>query len=277
MRPASLLCWERLAAAASGLALVALAGSAHAGSAQDGEDGLAALNRGDYAEAVRLFTKALNAGDLNRDDRELAYLSRGRAYLAEGDRQDAVNDLRKAVSLNPDDVDAQDALNQSIASGVSGSDTSSADQSGAPWGLLANMAGHYYWYEVPGLDPHTAYITYGWATQGQVLSAIIRNRTGVAGAVEFVLNDDGHRLLMAGLYTTGAVFGTAASLGDSVREWSYANNVPIADTLKRETDGSVSIVESRFANGSWQLQNGVVRLIETSKAEIVAQGFKKVP
>ena len=254
----------------------ALFGNAHAGGVQDGEAGLAASDRGDYSEAVRLITKALSASDLDASDRELAYLNRGKAYLAEGDQAHGVADLREAVRLKADDAEAREALHQALSAASAVNVPQSADEV-APWGLLGRMSGQYYWYEVPGVDPHTAYLMYAWITPGKVLSAVVRNKKGVAAAVEFVLNDDGRRLLMAGQYATGAVYGTAASRGDTAYEWSYQDNTAVTDTLRREADGSVTLTQTRFANGRWQPQDGSARLVETSNDEIAAQGFKKIP
>jgi tetratricopeptide (TPR) repeat protein len=55
-----------------------------ANSTADGNAGLSALNRGSYREAIRLFTRAIKAGDLAAADQEFAYLNRGKAYLLEG-------------------------------------------------------------------------------------------------------------------------------------------------------------------------------------------------
>ena len=98
---------------ASGLALalsVVLTTAAWAGSIEDGNAGLAALNRGAYDEAIRLFTRALKAGDLSSDDQEFAYLNRGKAYLARGDERLALSDLHKAAELKPDDPDVKSEL-----------------------------------------------------------------------------------------------------------------------------------------------------------------------
>ncbi|MGI8840483.1 MAG: hypothetical protein ACR2F8_06865 [Caulobacteraceae bacterium] len=68
--------------------------------------GLEALNRGDNAEAVRLFTQALLYGSAARPDREFAYAKRAEAFLAEGRYGDAAADANRALALNPRDAEA---------------------------------------------------------------------------------------------------------------------------------------------------------------------------
>jgi tetratricopeptide (TPR) repeat protein len=89
---------------------VLLASVASASSMGDGNAGLKALNRGEYGEAVRLFSRAISAGDLAPDDQELAYLNRAKAYIGVGDTAAAVGDLRRAVRLKPSDLEAQQLL-----------------------------------------------------------------------------------------------------------------------------------------------------------------------
>ncbi|MEJ1970646.1 MAG: tetratricopeptide repeat protein [Rhizomicrobium sp.] len=85
-------------------------GGALAGGAEDGNQGLQALDQGDYDGAIRLFTHAIKFGHLAPDDEEFAYANRGRAYLKKGDYSSAVADLDTARQMKPDDNDAQTDL-----------------------------------------------------------------------------------------------------------------------------------------------------------------------
>jgi len=77
---------------------LAFSGIAHASGADDGNAGLQALNAGDFDRAVALFTRALNSGDLSRDDQEFALANRGRARRMKPDDADAQNDLVALLS-----------------------------------------------------------------------------------------------------------------------------------------------------------------------------------
>lgn len=84
-----------------------LVSAARADGVGDANAGMAALDRGDYAEAVRLFTKALD-GNLSSADKESAYVERAKAYLG-GQRTDlALADLDRALKLDPSDKEAAD-------------------------------------------------------------------------------------------------------------------------------------------------------------------------
>lgn len=102
---------KRLLAGSLVLLLLAMPGS-RANSVDDANAGLDALNRGDYATAVQLFTKALEAGELSAADRELAFVKRGQAYLGEHRDDLALTDLDQALKLDPADQEAANLLRQ---------------------------------------------------------------------------------------------------------------------------------------------------------------------
>lgn len=65
--------------------------------------GAAASNRGDYDEAIRLFTQALNSGQLSSQNREIAFSNRGISWFNKGEYDKAIADYDEALRLNPQD------------------------------------------------------------------------------------------------------------------------------------------------------------------------------
>jgi tetratricopeptide (TPR) repeat protein len=61
---------------------------------------------GNYDEAIALFTKAIESGELSRDDLKGAYYYRGRAWYGKGDLDKAIADFTKAIAINPEDFNA---------------------------------------------------------------------------------------------------------------------------------------------------------------------------
>ena len=96
----------KLLAAATLAVLLLTAPAGRAGSLDDANAGLDALGRGDYATAVRLFTKALRAGNLSASDRELAFVRRAQAYIGQQRNDLALADLQQALKLDPNDQEA---------------------------------------------------------------------------------------------------------------------------------------------------------------------------
>jgi tetratricopeptide (TPR) repeat protein len=88
------------------IALTTFTSVGYAGSVDDAEAGSAAFERGDYATAERLFTRALGAGELNSPDRESALVMRARAYIAEGREDLGLKDVEQALELNLNDQEA---------------------------------------------------------------------------------------------------------------------------------------------------------------------------
>lgn len=111
-----------IALTASFLAATSLA---RAGPAQDANAGLDALNAGNDAEAVRLFTRALQSGKLSRSDRELALVKRAEAHLGAGNKDAALADAKQALALAPDDSEATEVRDKAggAAEGPSLADT----------------------------------------------------------------------------------------------------------------------------------------------------------
>lgn len=71
----------------------------------DARAGVAAGKRGDYAEAVRLFTRALDDG-LSGPNRSIAFNNRGVVYIRQGQYGLAIEDYNEAIRLRPDYADA---------------------------------------------------------------------------------------------------------------------------------------------------------------------------
>jgi tetratricopeptide (TPR) repeat protein len=81
---------------------------------QAAQAGMEAMSTGDYARAILLFTRAIDSGALNGDDKELAYLTRGKAYSQKGDYRNGIADLNRAMHLKPDDQEAQEAFGKAL-------------------------------------------------------------------------------------------------------------------------------------------------------------------
>jgi tetratricopeptide (TPR) repeat protein len=274
-RSASPARWTGVASVVCGMALTT---AASASGVDDGEAGLKALDRGAYGEAVRLFTKALDAGDLAPDDREFAFFNRGKAYLAEGDRTRALADLRQAVRLKPDDAEAQDALHQALAPATA---TSASSEKAHPsshdhWGVLRSMAGKYYWYEISGGKSHVAYFHVEWTTPEQTIATSLQSKAGVAAVGEFQFDEGSGKLLGAGVEGSDNTvsYGIAEASATGLSDYTYFKTTPIHDVLALQPDGSIKEHEQKFQNGSWR-DAGDVTLVETSADALQAAGLLK--
>jgi tetratricopeptide (TPR) repeat protein len=94
----------------------------------DAAAGYDALSRGDSHEAVRLLTKAIDSGALSVHDLEIAYVTRGRAYLAQNGPDHARRDADRAIRLTPTDPDGVSLWQQTtIEVQPAGNETFSSD------------------------------------------------------------------------------------------------------------------------------------------------------
>lgn len=260
------------------LAAIAIGGATRADGVADGNAGMDALNRKDYDEAIRMFTRALQPGRLKGDDREFAYLNRGNAYAGKQDYVHAIADLKEALRLKPDDSDAQQALDAVTAMQQGASE----DQDAAPvaagpggaWGLLASMAGRYYWYQVPGRDPHEAYLQVGWVAPQKTLSLIIKSKSDQLKVQEFKIDEKSNEVIYAAVVDDQQQYGTTAPTRGGQALYTYVNGVPTREILRQRSDGSMSDDTQTYADGHWK-QTTSVALTETTVDELVAQGLMK--
>ncbi|HVN64647.1 MAG TPA: tetratricopeptide repeat protein [Candidatus Binataceae bacterium] len=84
------------------LAMIAAGIPAYAGGLDNMRAGVAARERGDHAEAIRDFTRALEADDLSIVAKAIVYNDRGLAYEAERQYDRAIADYNAALGLKPD-------------------------------------------------------------------------------------------------------------------------------------------------------------------------------
>ena len=72
-----------------------------AGGFDDAKAGSAAAAGGNYDEAIRLFTKGIESGELSRENLSITYNNRGVSWYAKGDYDKAIADFTKAIEINP--------------------------------------------------------------------------------------------------------------------------------------------------------------------------------
>jgi len=77
-----------------------------AGAVDDIKAGNKAAEGGEHDKAIRLFTKAIESGELSPKDLGIAYNYRGIAWLHKADNDKAIADFTKAIALDPKDADA---------------------------------------------------------------------------------------------------------------------------------------------------------------------------
>lgn len=259
-----------------GILLLTLAAAtlAHAGGAQDGEAGLAALKRGSNDEAIRLFTRAIASGDLAPDDQEFAYLNRGKAYLAKGDRVAATADLRLAARLKPDDADAQASLRAALGGGLAGT-ARPAIRADPHWGLLAAMTGRYYWYQVANTTPGSAFLHADWMTPGQTLSVLVRTKNKTLSAGEYALDSATGKLLAATVSAGGHVrYATVDATAGGAVEYGFADGRPVRLIYRAASGQPAGIDEQSYANGTWTTFWSA-SLSDVSEQDLAAAGLLK--
>jgi lipoprotein NlpI len=136
------------------LLLAAWAGSASADGFSFLNVGIDYLNQERYADAVIWLDKAIGAGDLNPDQKHVAYFDRGQAHVQLDRPEDAAADFTAALAIRPNGLNV--LIERSLAYVDAGQPGKAADDMAAaqistskiPWvifnrGLVAWKLGHY--------------------------------------------------------------------------------------------------------------------------------------
>ena len=86
--------------------MVCATSTAWAGALDDVKAGISAANRDDYGKAIGLFTKAIESGELPRENLSKVYFDRGLAWGEKGDYDRSNADKTKAIEINPNYAEA---------------------------------------------------------------------------------------------------------------------------------------------------------------------------
>lgn len=67
-------------------------------------EGMTAFEKGNFDEAIRIFTKDIESGKLSQSTLAMEYLHRGMAWNGKGDYDKAIADFTKAIEIEPKDL-----------------------------------------------------------------------------------------------------------------------------------------------------------------------------
>ena len=90
--------------------MVCVTSPAWAGGLDDAKAGEAAFQGGNDDAAIRLLTKAIESGELSRENLSDVYYNRGLAWGKKGDFDKAIADYTKAIKIEPKDPTAYNRL-----------------------------------------------------------------------------------------------------------------------------------------------------------------------
>jgi tetratricopeptide (TPR) repeat protein len=260
--------------AAVAAALFITSTAALASGLDDGNAGLDALDSKQYAEAVRLLTRAINSGDLPLGQKELAYLSRGQAYLGEGNRKSAIVDIEHALKLKPDDPDAKAAL--ADASATKGAPRSSiAEPERRPatnaWGILASLAGQY-WMQIDGQP--VQYNQYKWETPGLILAYTGLDRSGNVIVGRFQLDPTTSQISDLTLYKGQTTLGTVEVAPDHFVEEGDQRGTHVRLTYQQTSAGAFQVTAQTLQKGEWHTAK-TINVVQVSSDFVQALSWKQ--
>jgi tetratricopeptide (TPR) repeat protein len=243
----------------------------------DGNDGLAALERGDIDAAIRLFSLALLPGRLTPEDAEFAYFKRGEAHAAKEQFDLASDDFSAALKLNPSDTGARSALDnipEKKAQAAFRAAMAPLPAGANPWGLYASMAGHCYWYQREKHDPHEAYARFVWLTPQTNLGIQLRSKTQQVIVGAYGMNRDNGLIIYSGLAGDRPLYSTVSVGVQMVADYSYENGTPTRELITHQGGADYVITGQRYDGHAWR-DASVAHFVETTSEELIAAGMLK--
>jgi tetratricopeptide (TPR) repeat protein len=256
------------------LLLAATSSKPLASAVDDGNAGLEALNSGDLDNAIKLFTRAINSGTMSPEDKEFAYLNRGKAYLAKRDYKLAKKDLRLALKLNPADGDVQTALDEVERASTAHLDHRAEIGAEHSWGLLGTLADRCFWHPMNGKKPHYAVLCYKWAEPQKVLDYTVSTKSDVIESGEYKIDSSTGAIVEAVALATVTLYATAADRAQSFVEYTFFQSTPFKSESTLQPDGSIIVGTDKFENGAW-VTASTLTYSPVTEEELAAEGFRK--
>lgn len=221
--------------------------------AVDGAAANEAFIRGDYARAVELYTSILSNGSLKKEDREGSLVNRGYAYIKIGRAQEAVADLRQALTLDPNDCQASSALFQ-IQNGKMGAASpqmaaNGTAPAGVGWGPLARLPGRYW--IVSTVKP-IMYVRYEWAKVG--ISIIYAGHDALGNCIEgqYFLDPVTNAIRSNSTYRKRQTVASVEVAPDSYTETGKGGSGPEKQITALQSDGTFTIATQKPKGKDWQ-------------------------
>jgi hypothetical protein len=142
------------------------------------------------------------------------------------------------------------------------------------WGILATMAGKYYWYRIANDDPKASFIRVDWSIPGKILRVVMQVKKKVKMVSQYQLDETTGELLGLEAVPKQIRYVTLHPSGRSLTEFGYVDGKAIRGVTTQTADGSFDESFQSYSDGGWT-DYIHVKLAEASSDELVALGFVK--
>jgi hypothetical protein len=227
-----------------------------------------ALVRGDYPQAVALFSSLLAYPRFSTDERAGLFVSRGFANLRLNRRTEATADLRQAVALNAADEDASNALYA-----LQNSAPSTLPPATAGWGPIARLPGRS-WLLTKGKPALT--LRYAWKRVGVSMMFAGKDASGNPLEGQYFIDPMKNAIRVSYLHK-GKTF--VSDLDVAPQAFTEVGTGPKAgqrEITELQGDGSFNIVTQKMKGKAWQTVSTAV-LVPTSDQMIASLGWPDAP
>jgi hypothetical protein len=227
-----------------------------------------ALIRGDYPQAVALFSSLLAYPRFSTEDKAGLYVSRGFANLRLNRRTEAIADLRQAVALNPADEDASNALYA-----LQNSPSSSLTPATAGWGPIARLPGRS-WLLTKGKPTLT--LRYAWKRVGVSMMFAGKDASGNPLEGQYFIDPMKNAIRASYLHKGKTYVSDLEIAPQAFTEIGTGPKAAQREITELQGDGSFNIVTQKMKGKAWQTVSTAV-LVPTSDQMIASLGWPDAP
>jgi hypothetical protein len=246
---ALLLPWQANASKPGGKRKAAPSRSEQVRQAPDPATGHAALVRGDYSQAIGLYSHLLSSSGLSPTQRQSIHVSRAYAFLGMNRKAEATTDLRRAVALNPADTDAADALVALETSGPSKDGAVTLNPSRPQgWGLLSRLPGKNW---ILTNKKASLYLRYEWSAVG--IRMLFGGRDPRGNRIEgqyFV--DPGTNMIRSTYTYRGRVISSSINVTADQFIESISGKPGEREVTEAQADGTLKVLTEKLKGATWK-------------------------
>ena len=232
----------------------------------------AAFIRGDYPQAVSLYSKVLASAALPSVQRSAMLTGRGYAYLRMNRDAEAAADLRQAVALDPKDEDASDALfvlQNKVASQPAAAPPADAANG---WGLLARLPGRSW---IQSGKKAALHIRYEWVKIGVSMQFGGKDARGNRIEGRYFI-DPGRNAIRATYTHKGKVLTSDLEVASDQLIETVGGKASARQVITAQSDGSFKISTQKMKAKAWQ-DASVATLVPASEQMIASLAFPEEP
>jgi len=235
-----------------------------------------AFTRSNHARAITLYTALLASKTLSQDQRANIYVNRGFSNIALNRSENAIADLKEALQLNPNDIEAANALSvvQGSAQSSFPAEKTAATAAQTPaWGPLVKLPGHFW---MMSITKPIAYVRYEWVRVGISMMYAGKDVAGNRIEGQYFLDPATSTVRGNTTYRGKVALGELSVGENQFTETGKDSKGALRQISQLQIDGTFNVINQRYKRKEWQSAS-IATLSQISAQMVDALGWPSEP